>query len=292
MEPLSERRESSKSKSARRGPWKASSTKRASSKAKSAKGTEWKMTKEQENAIAQSKEAAYNIMKQIIVTGIQGHPEWEFEQVNVKGDGNCLSRAFAVGYYGDENAWEDVKGPASEFWNNVMYGPKNSPHARKRRQDYEKLNAPRSDHNIILEKQLNTNGAYCDTDVLHVVADAFQVEIFLHTWVSEDVKYTDYYGNSTRELSRHYMRPQIHIGFYNNRQHYVSLLPPADEMYIAHLVEESPTSPIHNAKPLHSPLYLETPYGNPPKTRKRNPALHNDEPNMLKAGGFNRSRAA
>jgi len=128
------------------------------------------------------------------IRNLQYHPEAVFTQCDVIGDGNCMLRAFAVAYWGEkyENLWTEVRRRILLCHQAIV-----DDRAHPRRRLYTELNVTSTENedartnassspttrrvaeNLI--DQLEEPKAWGTMELVQLLADAFDVEILVHT---------------------------------------------------------------------------------------------------------------
>jgi len=180
------------------------------------------------------------------IRNLQYHPEAIFTQCDVVGDGNCMFRAFAVAYWGEkyQDLWTEVRRRILLCHRAIVDDP-----AHPRRRLYTELNVTsietenartktpsspttrRVASNLI--DQLEEPKAWGTMELVQLLADAFDVEILVHTADG---------GEDWRLLSRGDPNAtrQIHITQWSN--HWSVLVP----------IDRSFRFTVHLADPLNS----------------------------------------
>jgi hypothetical protein len=158
-----------------------------------------------------------------------------FRLVNVCGDGNCLLRAFARGYYGHEQKHKQVRNDIFEYWDRVDIGfddPNNILNVARaefyRRIEYciscKQLDNPIAD----LQTQISVSGTWCSDDILQILADVYGVTIII--WLENRSPNSPDHFNAVivrgSAVEAHTQR-QIHILHVGNDRngHYQSFIP-------------------------------------------------------------------
>ncbi|KAK5016130.1 hypothetical protein LTR16_003362 [Cryomyces antarcticus] len=187
--------------------------------------------------------------------GFRFHENIWFHQTKVIGDGSCFWRAFAAAYYRDQEKWTDVKDAARAIWLRAVEDPTDNHVSRRRRTLYQRLDRdsvpsgpPRKD-NCCLTDQLTVDGAWCTQEMLQLLADAYNVELFAHfplnTRMANGRPVAENWGLAVRGVDRQNTnRRQIHLVNYVNAAHWTAVWAEANFQYTDHLIHDQ-DDPMH-----------------------------------------------
>lgn len=188
---------------------------------------------EAEHAAQIQREANLARLPQLSVT--HGDTNVILAQTDVRGDGNCLFRAFAVAYYGRERYWGEVRRRTRDWYDAIV--DRTSRHTPARREMYGYMNALRgtSSSNPTspirervtnnLNDQIHRQRAFGELEMIQVLADIFDVEIIVHfaNANANDVSWGLSSRGNERELRENQTtRRQIHLIQYPALVHYTA----------------------------------------------------------------------
>ncbi|KAF2427240.1 hypothetical protein EJ08DRAFT_721264 [Tothia fuscella] len=148
-----------------------------------------------------------------------------FAQQNVRGDGNCLFRAFAVLWYGKESYHETIREDVQRFWRAVMEGDENTPPVDLRRQFYMDLlidstepgAVPGDPVNSDLATQIANPGYWASQ---HMFPDVYDITVIVHV-PRLRAGIVDRWVHVARGASTNRPQRQFHFAHYGN--HFTAL---------------------------------------------------------------------
>ncbi|TKA73692.1 hypothetical protein B0A49_04331 [Cryomyces minteri] len=199
--------------------------------------------------------AEVHLAREPQLQGFRFHENIWFHQTNVVGDGSCFWRAFAAAYYGDQEKWTDVRDAARTIWRRAVEDPTDNHVSRRRRTLYQHLDrqsvpsGPPREDNCHLTDQLTVDGAWCTQEMLQLLADTYNVELFAHfplnTTMVNSRPVAEDWGLTVRGVDRQDTnRRQIHLVNYMNAAHWTAVWAEANFQYTDHLIHDQ-NDPMH-----------------------------------------------